>query len=92
MRGLVEIDRKSGQVESKLSQVEDGATISELSEQQLQEIGQCLTNILQDVNSYMRSNNNEMGDLEKATLKLDEHHYVNIVVSHDTIKASVGEI
>ena len=47
MRGTIEIDRVSGQVtENKLSQVEEGATLSELSQQQIQQIGDCLTAIL----------------------------------------------
>jgi len=55
MRGTIEIDRVSGQVtENKLSQVEEGATLSELSQQQIQQIGDCLTAILQDIATYMR--------------------------------------
>jgi len=87
MRGMVEIDRNSGVVESKLSQYEEGATLSEVSEEQLQEIGMYLTHLLQDVNSYMWQVENQTGALEKMTLKLDTHHFVNIVVSDDKIKA-----
>lgn len=86
MRGEVEIDKHTGKVESKLSQVEEGATLSELSGEQLEEIGQRLTNILQDVNTYMRETEST-GALEKTTLKLDQHHFVNIIVSNDKIKA-----
>ena len=55
MRGTIEIDRVSGNVtECTLSQVEESATLSELSQQQIQQIGDCLTGILQDIATYMR--------------------------------------
>ena len=94
MRGLVEVDRESGAVVSKLSQMESGATLSEMPQDQLEQIGTNLTNILQDVNLYMRMNGGEdqLGPLQKITLKLDEHHFVNIISTNTTIKAHVEMI
>jgi len=91
MRGTLEIDKTSGAItESKLSQVEEGASISELSQEKIQHIGLLLTSILQDVGTYMRQKN--LSTLEHMTLKLDSHHIVNIVVGTQVIKAIVQEI
>lgn len=91
MRGTIEIDKTSGAItESKLSQVEEGASISELSQEKIQHIGLLLTSILQDVATYMRQKN--LNTLEHMTLKLDSHHIVNIFVGNQVIKAIVQEI
>jgi|DEB19_MinimDraft_2_1074335.scaffolds.fasta_scaffold282699_1 hypothetical protein len=91
MRGTLEIDKTSGAItESKLSQVEEGASISELSQEKIQHIGLLLTSILQDVATYMRQKN--LNTLEHMTLKLDSHHIVNIFVGTQVIKAIVQEI
>jgi hypothetical protein len=67
MRGTLEIDQTSGAItESKLSQVEEGASISELSQEKIQHIGLLLTSILQDVATYMRQKN--LNTLEHMTL------------------------
>ena len=94
MRGLVEVDRETGAVVSKLSQIEGGATLSEMPAEQLELIGTNLTSILQDVNLYMKLNGGEaqLGRLQKITLKLDEHHFVNIIVNDTHIKAHVEMI
>lgn len=91
MRGVVEIDRASGNIESKLSQVEDGASLSEASNEQVQEIGDSLTNILQDVNAYMRLSP-EAGNFERMSLKLDSRHFVHIVASDSKIRAQLIEV
>lgn len=46
MKGLVEIDIASGAVSSKLSSQGEGASVEELSNEQLAQIGTNLTNIL----------------------------------------------
>jgi len=91
MRGTLEIDKTSGAItESKLSQVEEGASISELSQEKIQHIGLLLTSILQDVATYMRQKN--LNTLEHMTLKLDSHHIVNIFVGTQVITAIAQEI
>ena len=82
MKGLVEVDIETGEVTSKLSQLE-GTTISEMPDEQLNQIGNNLTNILQDVNLYMSMNGGEakLGRMQKITLKLDDHHYMNIIIN-----------
>ena len=46
---------------------------------------------LLEINSYMVSKDNKMGDLQHTSLKFDAHHTMNIVVCADTIKAHVVE-
>ena len=60
----------------------------------MEQIGTNLTNILQDINLYMRMNGGEdqLGAMQKITLKLDEHHFVNIISNKTTIKANVEMI
>ena len=93
MKGLVEVDIETGEVTSKLSQLE-GTTISEMPDEQLNQIGNNLTNILQDVNLYMSMNGGEakLGRMQKITLKLDDHHYMNIIINDKQIKAQVETI
>ena len=93
MKGLVEVDMETGDVTSKLNQI-DGVTVSEMTEEQLNQIGTNLTNILQDVNQYMSMNGGEaqLGRMQKITLKLDSHHYMNIIINEKTIKAQVDTI
>ena len=93
MKGLVEVDIETGEVTSKLSQLE-GTTISEMPDDQLNQIGNNLTNILQDVNLYMSMNGGEakLGRMQKITLKLDDHHYMNIIINDKQIKAQVETI
>jgi hypothetical protein len=80
MKGEVEINQTNGEISSTLA----------LSNEQTNELGQVITNILQDVNSYMRMNGGQMGDLRKTTLLLGNlGHEVRIVVGQDTIKAIV---
>ena len=80
MKGEVEINQTNGEISSTLA----------LSNEQTNELGQVITNILQDVNSYMRMNGGQMGDLKKTTLLLGNlGHEVRIVVGQDTIKAIV---
>ena len=94
MRGIVEVDRNTGFVMSQLSQVAGGASLSELSKDKLDQISQCLRFILQDVNMYHQMNGGEaeLGNLHRITLKLDDHHFVNIVCGQDKIKAHVEPI
>ena len=56
------------------------------------ELGLIINNILQDINSYMRLNNDQTGDLRKTTLRLGQHHEISIVIGSDQIKAVVKEI
>ena len=46
---------------------------------------------MQDINSYMRMNNNEPGDLRKTTVTVGKHE-INILVGAEVIKASVKEV
>jgi hypothetical protein len=78
MKGEVVIDPQ-GEVTSSLP-LDDGP---------VQQIGILISNILQDLNSYMRLNGNAMGDLKKTTLLLGKNHEVTIIVGEDSIKASV---
>ena len=80
MKGEVIIDSK-GQITSSLS----------LDDQELKEVGDIINSLLQDINSYMRMNNNEPGDLRKTTLRVGKHE-INIVVGAEVIKASVKEV
>ena len=49
---------------------------------------------MQDANQLMRYNggDSDLGHLQRILLKLDEHHFVNIVVSDTKIKAHVDSI
>ena len=93
MRGVVEVDRSTGEVTSQISQVE-GAGLAQLTEDQINQIGSTLTHIMQDANQLMRFNGGEadLGHLQRISLKLDEHHFVNIVASETKIKAHVDSI
>jgi hypothetical protein len=63
-----------------------------LNNEQTNELGVVISNILQDINTYMRMNNNVMGDLRKTTLRLGNTHEISIVVGNEQIKAIVKEI
>ena len=80
MKGEVIIDAK-GEITSSLA----------LENQELKELGDIITGMLQDINSYIRSTNGEAGDLKKTTLRVGNHE-INIVVSTEVVKASVKEI
>ena len=83
MKGEVEINQTNGEISSTLA----------LSNEQTNELGQVITNILQDVNSYMRMNGGQMGDLRKTTLLLGNlGHEVRIVVGQESIKAIVRPV
>ena len=81
MKGNIIIDSK-GEITSTLPTNNDDTN----------EIGLIISNILQDINTYMRMNQNAMGELKKTTLRLGGHHEVNIVVGNDQIKAVVREL
>ena len=85
MKGEVEINSSNGEISSSLS----------LSNEHTNEVGQVITNILQDVNTYMRLNGGaaQIGDLKKTTLLLSNiGHEVRIVVGSESIKAIVRPI
>jgi hypothetical protein len=83
MKGEVEINQTNGEISSRLA----------LSNEQTNELGQVITNILQDVNSYMRMNGGQMGDLRKTTLLLGNlGHEVRIVVGQESINAIVRPV
>ena len=65
-----------------------------MPDEQLNQIKTNLTNILQDVNLYMSMNGGEaeLGRMQKITLKLDSHHYMNIIINEKQIKAQVETI
>ena len=63
-----------------------------LDNEQTNELGLVISNILQDVNTYMRMNNGHTGELKKTTLRLGSGHEISIVVGADQIKAVVKEI
>lgn len=81
MKGEVIIDMK-GEISSTLPHSND----------QTNELGVLISNILQDINSYMRANGGQCGELHKTTLRLGNSHEVRIVVGSDRIKAVVREI
>ena len=54
-------------------------------------MGVLISNILQDINSYMKMNQNAMGEFKKTTLRIGTHE-ISIVVGAEVIKASVKEI
>lgn len=72
MKGNIIIDSK-GEITTTLPTSNDDTN----------DIGLIISNILQDINTYMRMNHNTMGELKKTTLRLGSHHEVNIVVGND---------
>ena len=72
MKGQVIIDSK-GEITTSLP----------LDSEYTNELGLIISNILQDINTYMKFNNNQMGDLKKTTLRIGNHHEVSIVVGSD---------
>jgi hypothetical protein len=93
MKGIVEIDIATGAVSSKLSSQGEGASVEELTNEQLAQIGTNLTNILQEINSFARENggDSQLGQFQRMTLKLDEHHFVSIGMGDGKIQAVVEE-
>jgi len=81
MKGHVIIDSK-GEISTSLP----------LDNEKTNELGQVITNILQDINSYMRMNQNAMGDLKKTTIRIGGNHEISFVVGNDQVKAVVKEI
>ena len=81
MKGEVIIDMK-GEISSTLPH----------SNEQTNELGVLISNILQDISSYMRLNQGQTGELRKTTLRLGDSHEVRIVVGTERIKAVVREI
>eukprot|EP00347_Sterkiella_histriomuscorum_P019596 403341026 len=86
MKGQVIIDLK-GEITSSLP----------IDNEQTNEIVQLINNILQDVNQYMKQNNNQMGELRKTTLLVggsngQNAHEVCIVIGSDKIQAVVKEV
>ena len=51
-----------------------------------------ITNILQEINGYMKANNNQMGELDHTSLKLGTSHHVNIALNEDKIRAIVTDM
>ena len=56
------------------------------------EIGVAITNILQDIQMYMKQTGGAVGDLKKTVLRLGDEHEVRIVVGAEHIKAVVKEV
>ena len=83
MKGEVIIDSK-GEISSTLAH----------SNEQTKELGVIISNILQDINTYMTKVNSQEKHLQlrKTTLRLGNSHEVRIVVGADQIKAVVREI
>ncbi len=81
MKGEVIIDMK-GEISSTLPH----------SNEQTNELGVLISNILQDLGAYMRLNHGQTGDLKKTTLRLGDSHELRIVMGADRIKAVVLEI
>ena len=81
MKGEVIIDMK-GEISSTLPH----------SNEQTNELGVLISNILQDLGAYMRLNHGQTGDLRKTTLRLGDSHEIRIVMGADRIKAVVLEI
>jgi hypothetical protein len=80
MKGEVLIDMK-GEISSTLPH----------STEQTNELGILISNILQDINAYMRTSGGSTGELRKTVLHLN-NHVVRIVIGTDKIKAIVKEI
>ena len=71
------------------------STLPLINEAQSEEVADCIKNILQDINQYMRLNGGpaSLGELRKTTLVLGNiGHEVRIVVGADNIKAVVRPI
>ena len=81
MKGEVIIDMK-GEISSTLPH----------SNEQTNALGVIISNILQDLSTYMRLNQGQTGELRKTTLRLGDSHEVRIVVGAERIKAVVREI
>ena len=81
MKGEFIIDSK-GEITSSLP----------LGHDETNEVGVLISNILQDINMFMRMNQQAMGDLKRTTLRLGQNHEVSIIVGADQIKAIVREI
>ena len=88
MRGTIEVNRLTGQIDSQLV-AENLGTNQDATQTQLDQLGQTLTYIMQDVNLYAKRNGGEaqLGQLSKINLKLDEHHAVSITCTPNLIKA-----
>ena len=82
MKAEMEIEKKSGEVVSHTF---------DLDAEKVQELAAVVKQTLLEINSYMVSKDNKMGDLQHTSLKFDAHHTMNIVVCADTIKAHVVE-
>ncbi|CDW84524.1 UNKNOWN [Stylonychia lemnae] len=63
-----------------------------LENEDLTQVSQIISNILQDINTYMKLNNNSTGDLKKTTLRIGNSHEISIAVGSDAIKAVVREV
>lgn len=72
MIGQVIIDSK-GEITSSLP----------LDNELTNELGQIINNILQDINTFMKLNGGQMGELKKTTLRIGQGHEVNIVIGSD---------
>jgi len=91
MSGVIDFDAASGAISAKLSSIGEGASVQELSNEQLNQIATNLTNILQDVNSFAREAGSSIGAFQKVTLKLDENHYVVLGLSDGKVHAIFEE-
>ena len=89
MRGVIEVNRLTGQIDTQLV-AENLGTNQEVTQTQVEQLGQTLTFIMQDVNLYAKRNGGEaqLGHLQKINLKLDDHHAVSITCTPNSIKAS----
>ena len=84
-----------GEVSISIPGNEVSSTLPLMADQQTNEVAQCITNILQDINQYMKLNGGaaQLGELRKTTLVLGNiGHEVRIVVGTDNIKAVVRPI
>ena len=88
MRGIIEVNRLTGQIETQLT-AENLGTNQEVSQTQLDQLAQTLTFIMQDVNLYAKRNGGDahLGQLSKINMKLDEHHAVSVTCTPNLIKA-----
>ena len=82
MKGEVLISTQSGVITSTLP----------TNLERNNEIGNAISNILQDIQMYMRQTGGAVGDLKKTVLRLGDEHEVHIVVGAENIKAVVKEI
>ena len=87
MRGVVEVNRLTGQVDTQLV-AENLGSNQDVTQAQLDQLSQTLTFIMQDVNLYAKRNGgDELGQLSAINLKLDDHHAVSITCTPNLIKA-----